>query len=540
MSILLTDGGYKHTLAAAKSLAMAGFEVDVIGRKYCLCKFSKYVNNVVVRDDTYFNNPKAFIEKNCLRGYEAIIPIGAKSVKLFSEKYNYLLPRNTLKINKNSLAIALSKSETKNLADLLAIPTPMTWESEDLINKSSNYMLDFPLVIKSNNEILKVEPVYVHSELELKREIFRFLARYEIYPIVQQKISGHGLGFTAFALDGKVSISSAHVRLREAPASGGVSSASISIDPPFEIVEYSKRIIEKLMWTGPIMIEYKFNLSDQEYKLIEINPKYWGSLQLSIMSGVDVPLFHANYLINKTLLQKNDITHHKFMWIEEELIHLFSNVKSLPILFKDWFIGESSTNFDIADILPSMYMLIRGFYFGLKNSIRNSMPYKFFARIKRTGLKYSSIRYFSETFGIPFLKYSKVSDTIFVGSRLSNLGYYYLKFSGITAVIDLRAEFVGCESQKLLNTMRIPVIEFSTPTLSQLEDAFNFYKTTERLYIHCSEGVGRAPLFAAYIHHRDTGLKFEDSLKHISLVRPFVSLTSIQKKFISRFEKADV
>ena len=44
----------------------------------------------------------------------------------------------------------------------------------------------------------------------------------------------------------------------------------------------SEKLLDSLNWNGPAMVEFKLDQNLNEYKLIEINPKLWGSLDLTI------------------------------------------------------------------------------------------------------------------------------------------------------------------------------------------------------------------------------------------------------------------
>ena len=44
--ILVTDGGYSHTLEIIRSLSKKGNKVDCIGHNYCLSSFSRSLNKV--------------------------------------------------------------------------------------------------------------------------------------------------------------------------------------------------------------------------------------------------------------------------------------------------------------------------------------------------------------------------------------------------------------------------------------------------------------------------------------------------------------
>jgi predicted ATP-grasp superfamily ATP-dependent carboligase len=88
---------------------------------------------------------------------------------------------------------------------------------------------------------------------------------------------------------GRLRAAFAHRRLREKPPSGGVSvlSESVALDP--QLLAQSERILEALKWHGVAMVEFKRDSRDGVPKLLEINGRFWGSLQLAVDAGVDFP-----------------------------------------------------------------------------------------------------------------------------------------------------------------------------------------------------------------------------------------------------------
>jgi predicted ATP-grasp superfamily ATP-dependent carboligase len=80
-----------------------------------------------------------------------------------------------------------------------------------------------------------------------------------------------------------------HKRLREKPPSGGVSVLCESAPLNPDAVEYASRLLGKLEWHGVAMVEFKQDDRDGTLKLMEINGRFWGSLQLAIDAGVDFP-----------------------------------------------------------------------------------------------------------------------------------------------------------------------------------------------------------------------------------------------------------
>jgi predicted ATP-grasp superfamily ATP-dependent carboligase len=83
-----------------------------------------------------------------------------------------------------------------------------------------------------------------------------------------------------------------HRRLRETPPSGGPSSCAVSI---FEndLKSAGIKLLDHLQWHGVAMAEFKRDAKSSQLYLLEINPKFWGSLDLALDSGVDFPALAA-------------------------------------------------------------------------------------------------------------------------------------------------------------------------------------------------------------------------------------------------------
>jgi predicted ATP-grasp superfamily ATP-dependent carboligase len=87
-----------------------------------------------------------------------------------------------------------------------------------------------------------------------------------------------------------------HRRLAEVPITGGASAwrESAPLDPA--LVDYSRRLVEALNWTGLIMVEFK--VGEADVALMEVNGRVWGSLPLAVHSGVDFPARLADLYLN--------------------------------------------------------------------------------------------------------------------------------------------------------------------------------------------------------------------------------------------------
>lgn len=102
-----------------------------------------------------------------------------------------------------------------------------------------------------------------------------------------------------------------HKRIRTYPENGGVTVFSKATYSE-EIRQSAKRLVKKLNWSGLLMVEYIYDKRDNKHKLIEINPRLWGSVLLSEFCDADflnryVKLSLGNKIKNSKVIKKNSI-----------------------------------------------------------------------------------------------------------------------------------------------------------------------------------------------------------------------------------------
>jgi len=100
---------------------------------------------------------------------------------------------------------------------------------------------------------------------------------------------GVGEGFFALRWSGRIVAMFAHRRLREKPPTGGVSVYRESIPLDEALVGPGRRLLEALDWQGVAMVECKREETTGRQVIMEVNGRFWGSLQLAIDAGVDFP-----------------------------------------------------------------------------------------------------------------------------------------------------------------------------------------------------------------------------------------------------------
>jgi len=105
--------------------------------------------------------------------------------------------------------------------------------------------------------------------------------------MVQSFVDGVGRAVSVLCDRGRIVAAFAHERLRDVRPTGSGSSLrrSIALDPRLDAP--TRRLLAGLDWHGPAMIEYRDDGSAP--CLMEVNGRFWGSLQLGVDAGVDFP-----------------------------------------------------------------------------------------------------------------------------------------------------------------------------------------------------------------------------------------------------------
>lgn len=109
-------------------------------------------------------------------------------------------------------------------------------------------------------------------------------------------------GFFGLVESGKILTWHTHCRLRTWPREGGVSLHSVS-GMNEEIFNHAQVLLGRLKYSGLVMIEFMRDSRDNSYKLIEVNPRTWGSIMLSEYSGVPIIKNYINVCLKTPLLE---------------------------------------------------------------------------------------------------------------------------------------------------------------------------------------------------------------------------------------------
>ncbi len=198
------------------------------------------------------------------------------------------------------LGEVLDKNRTLAAAALVGIDTPPSWQplaGQDFASRAAS--LSYPAILKWSDppamwaRLAAAGLPFEKTEFAASvGELLARLARYDAlgeWPLVQGWCGGYGFGQMLMMDGGVARLRFQHRRLREFPASGGVSTLCESVPLSLHAGQMAKSeaLLRSIGWQGPAMVEYRHDLATGTYWLMEINGRFWGSLPLASQAGAE-------------------------------------------------------------------------------------------------------------------------------------------------------------------------------------------------------------------------------------------------------------
>ena len=136
--------------------------------------------------------------------------------------------------------------------------------------------------------------------------------------------------------------------------------------------------------------------------------------------------------------------------------------------------------------------------------------------------------------------WDQVTPRIWIGGKLRDHDANEALRSGVTAVLDLSAEFSEAKPFRDPNYRNIPVLDLTAPTQAQLSEMASFIADQCRngiVYVHCKIGYSRsASAVAAYLLTSGTIATADEAFAFVRRARPSAVIRPEVKVALSEFE----
>lgn len=299
--MLVLDANLRSALAIVRSLGRAGADICTADELApALASASRYSRQAFVYPSAA-EEPEEFLQvlEKKVRdlGIELLIPVSEVSI--------YIVLKNRQRFSGVTIPYpdydlfqeVSNKSALFRTADKLGLAIPGTVYADKIQDlEQLDPGMPYPVIVKPCRSRVEDGGRWRDTSVHMARDYQELVGIFTKNPLLQripvmfqQYIEGHGQGVFAYCRPGADPVFFAHRRIREKPPSGGVSVLSESIAVPPELRRSAEILLRHYNWHGIAMVEYRVDPEGKAW-LMEINARFWGSLQLAISSGCDFPL----------------------------------------------------------------------------------------------------------------------------------------------------------------------------------------------------------------------------------------------------------
>lgn len=339
-NILILDANQRSALAATRSLGRNGIAIltaDETGST--LAGASRY-SRQSLRYPSPYHQTENFLDwvEDAIQQYniDMIFPMSEITCSILLRHREKLKKACIPTADFKTFDLLSDKYALFKQAAALQLPIPETYfisDADQIDTALKN--LDYPVVLKPARSRIQTDGGWINTAVtfadnaEEARAIISRHSYFSDYPfMLQSYIQGSGQGVFALYFEGRPVCFFSHKRLREKPPQGGVSVLCESVLATTAMLNAATSLLNNANWSGAAMVEFKVADDGTPY-LMEINARFWGSLQLSIDAGVDFPyLLYQLYRGETVTVPERYTTGIKSRWLLGDLDRLFIIMKS--------------------------------------------------------------------------------------------------------------------------------------------------------------------------------------------------------------------
>lgn len=362
LDVIVTQGWGRIAYNIVRSLGRKGLKVGLgVDNFLGMAVVSRYTA-AVFRHPSFITQPMPFLAavRDALQRYQARVYIPADQDVFAVAKYRRQFQdlEVCIPIARYEILRRLhKKDELMQVAESMGLPTPETLvprNESDLVAFAREY--GDPVVVKALSSAGARGVSYITQET-----LSKFLNG--AYPdkelvwgkfLVQRYVRGTGYGVSMLFNRGSLRAKFVHKRLREKFETGGISTLRMSVVNPI-LEDHAEHLLSQVGFHGVAMVEFKYDERSGQKWLIDVNPRFWGSLGLAIQAGVDFP--HLLYRMAEEGDVRPVLQYRQGVVMKWVLGDLFARAQQLrharlPQWKSTWFQTNGYDDFYLDDPLP--------------------------------------------------------------------------------------------------------------------------------------------------------------------------------------------
>lgn len=353
-SVLIPDGESHLQLYIINSLShIKEVKIYIMSNtKYIPIRFSRYIHHFSYYPKTddprdWISNINSEIEKHKI---DLVMPIFEDGIEtLIKYKENLDLDKLCILPSYDDFEKAKNKwLLTRHLSDS-DIPFPKSF----LYSPNSDFEMDqyeFPIVIKPSAVSGGGDGVLFFNN---KEDLNDYLVnnKFKADQIIQEYVKGYDIGCSVLCKSGAIlafTIQKATL-LNTNPFKPLLGVEFVYEEELFKTIE---KLMMSLNWNGVVHVDLKFDEINNTFKILEINPRFWGSLDASMIAGVNFPHLYCLASLNEHFNVPN-YKHIKYLNLKG-LAKSILKKKSLIFKF-NFILNHTQVKYMVKDPIPVIF-----------------------------------------------------------------------------------------------------------------------------------------------------------------------------------------
>ena len=316
--ILVLDGHSNQALAVVRSLSRGGYATFVASeRRLPLASWSRYCRGHYRITENTVAGFAAMRRWAAAQEIDIVLPLAEGACLLCNrERTEWEAAGVTVGCGPDDmLSRAFDKLETLSLAESCGVRIPPTRMPNSLDEaRTAVRELGFPCVVKprvsdawNGDHIVHNRGIgFVNDAASIETTIAPRVQG-DLWPLIQGFVPGHTAGAFALCDNGRAVAWFAHESLRDVRPLSSPSCLRRSVELQPRLRDPAERLLAAMRWHGPAMVEFRDD-GVSEPCLMEVNGRFWHSLQLAVAAGADFPLWWVQMLEGRTVPQSRDYT----------------------------------------------------------------------------------------------------------------------------------------------------------------------------------------------------------------------------------------
>lgn len=321
-------------------------------------KFSYYPKSDVERD--FINNINKEVEKHNI---DLIMPIFEDAIRVILKNKDLISSIDKLALlpSYNDFNTANNKGLLNKHLEANNLPFPKT----QMLDKGTyidTKSIDYPVLVKPAEGIGGGSGIYVFREENALTE-FLNSDKFDCTYLVQDYVEGYDIDCSVLCKHGEIL---AYTIQKPNMFANNKFAPQLAVDfikddVLFEDVE---KLMKTLNWSGVAHLDMRYDENSKEFKVIEVNPRFWGSVEASLFAGVNFPYLYALASLNYNF----DLPKYKFIkfMLLKGLVKSIKSDKSYLLKLKFIF-KNTPIKYMLNDPKPTLYRFSRFFMRKIKS-----------------------------------------------------------------------------------------------------------------------------------------------------------------------------